>query len=260
MSQPRVTIFYEAGEQPAQEAYNKVYPNEIGPALAAPIERAGIPVAITSYGDEGHTLTPEILAETDVMIFWMHRRFEMDPDLLDAIERRVHEGMGIVILHSAVVSRVFHRLIGSTGSFIFRNAGERERVWVIDRGHPLAQGIGPYIELEGEEMYGEEFDIPTPDELVFISWWEGGEVFRSGCVWKRGRGKVFFFRPGHETAPTFHNPDVQRVLVNAARYLTPMKDAAPVELRKAPPPPEGPNNPGLLKKYEAWKPLPPPQK
>jgi trehalose utilization protein len=70
-------------------------------------------------------------------------------------------------------------------------------------------------------MYGEPFAIPTPDEMIFLSWFEGGEAFRSGCTWKRGNGKIFYFRPGHETYPTYHQKEVRLVLQNAARWARP---------------------------------------
>jgi trehalose utilization protein len=130
--------------------------------------------------------------------------------------------MGFIALHSTLVAPIFRKLMGTTATMRWRNVGERERVWVIDRAHPIAQGIGDFIELQAEEMYSEDFDIPPPDDLVFISWFEGGEVFRSGCCWKRGRGRVFYFRPGHETAPTFHNEKVQRVLYNAVMWAAPV--------------------------------------
>ena len=74
------------------------------------------------------------------------------------------------------------------------------------------------FELEREEMYGERFDVPGTDELVMLSWFQGGEVFRSLCAWRRGAGKVLYFRPGHETYPTYHDVRVQRILANAANY------------------------------------------
>ena len=105
--------------------------------------------------------------------------------------------------------------------------GEKERLWVVEPGHPIAEGIGEYIELPNTEMYGERFDIPAPDTLVFISWFAGGEVFRSGCCYHRGRGKIFYFRPGHETFPIFHNKDIQRVLTNAVRWAAPVDGPVP---------------------------------
>jgi len=133
----------------------------------------------------------------------------------------VQAGMGLVVLHSGHFSKIFRRLMGTGCSLKWREAGERERLWVVNAGHPIAQGIGPFIELEHTEMYGEPFLVPTPEEEVFISWFEGGEVFRSGCCWRRGNGKIFYFRPGHETYPIYHTPHVQRVLANAAAWAAP---------------------------------------
>jgi trehalose utilization protein len=77
-------------------------------------------------------------------------------------------------------------------------------------------------------MYGEFFDVPPPETLVFVSWFTGGEVFRSGATYSRGRGRIFYFRPGHETYPTYHNGAVHRVLVNAARWAAPASGPTPV--------------------------------
>ena len=103
-------------------------------------------------------------------------------------------------------------------------------LWVVDPAHPIVEGMPDYFELPNTEMYGEPFGIPKPDDLVFISWFQGGEVFRSGCCWHRERGRVFYFRPGHETFPIYHNADVQRVIYNAVRWAAPVKMAqAPVQ-------------------------------
>jgi trehalose utilization protein len=130
--------------------------------------------------------------------------------------------MGLVVLHSAHNSKIFKRLMGTTCMLRWREAAEKERVWIVDPGHPIVQGIGDeFFEIEHSEMYGEHFDIPQPDELFAISWFEGGEVFRSGCTWRRGKGKVVYFSPGHETFPIYHNPNVQRIIANAVRWATP---------------------------------------
>ena len=143
------------------------------------------------------------------------------PDaVVERVCRHVYEGMGLVVLHSGHASKVFQRLCGTpSGDIKWRESGDKEILWVIEQGHPITEGIDEKIVLEHEETYGEHFRVPAPDELLFISWFTGGEVFRSGCVYKRGRGKIFYFRPGHESVPTYYNKDVQKVLINAAKYV-----------------------------------------
>ena len=138
------------------------------------------------------------------------------------VHQRVLEGMGLVVLHSGHASNVFRRLMGTSCMLRWREAGERERLWMVDPAHPIAEGLaGECFEIPHTEMYGEFFDIPAPDELVFISWYEGGEVFRSGCTFRRGKGKIFYFSPGHETFPIYHDANVQRVIANAVRWAAP---------------------------------------
>jgi trehalose utilization protein len=137
------------------------------------------------------------------------------------VQRRVLEGMGLIVLHSGHYAKIFKRLMGTTCSLKWRESTDKERVWNIAPHHPITQGIGEYFEIPAEEMYGEPFGIPTPDELIFISWFTGGEVFRSGATWQRGNGRVFYFRPGHETYPTYHNADVQRIITNAVYWARP---------------------------------------
>jgi trehalose utilization protein len=137
------------------------------------------------------------------------------------VQARVLQGMGLIVLHSGHYSKVFKLLMGTSCSLTWREADERERVWVCNPGHPIARGLGRFFELPKEEMYGEPFAVPTPEEEVFISWFEGGDVFRSGCCWRRGNGSIFYFRPGHEHYPTFHDANVQRVIANAAEWARP---------------------------------------
>ena len=144
------------------------------------------------------------------------------------MKKRVLEGMGLIVLHSAHFSKIFKTLMGTTCDLKWREADEKERLWVVDPSHPITEGIGEYIELEQEEMYGEHFDIPAPDELVLVSWFEGGEVFRSGATFKRGNGKIFYFRPGHETYPTYHNVDIQKVIRNAVKWAKNTNTPTPV--------------------------------
>lgn len=166
-------------------------------------------------------LSDEVLENTDVLIWWGHMAHDKVPDkLVEKIHKRVLAGMGLVVLHSGHHSKIFKSLMGTTCNLRWRD-GDRERIWNINPTHPIAQGIPAHFSIDVEEMYGEQFDIPTPDELVFLGWFAGGEVFRSGCCWKRGLGKIFYFQPGHESNPTFHNEYVQRIIINAVRWANP---------------------------------------
>jgi trehalose utilization protein len=163
------------------------------------------------------------------MTWWGHiAHGEVRDDIAQKVVMRVREGMGLVVLHSGHKSKPFQLLMGTAGHVKWREAAERERLWVVSPGHPITAGLkSDCILIEHEEMYGEHFDIPDPDELIFISWFEGGEVFRSGCVWKRGAGRVFYFRPGHETFGSYHHPEVLRVIENGVRYLAPAENVQP---------------------------------
>lgn len=166
-------------------------------------------------------LSDEVLDSTDVLIWWGHMAHEKVPDkIVEKIHSRVLAGMGLIVLHSGHHSKIFKKLMGTTCNLRWRD-GDRERLWCVNPAHPIAQGIPTHFSLPVEEMYGENFDIPAPDELVFIGWFSGGEVFRSGCCWQRGLGKIFYFQPGHESNPTFHNEYVQRIIINAVRWAAP---------------------------------------
>lgn len=166
-------------------------------------------------------LPEELLEKTDVLIWWAHVAHDAIPDsLAKKIKDRVLKGMGFIGLHSAHPSKPMKELLGTSGTLRWRE-GDFCRVWNVNPVHPIAQGIPENFELEPEEMYGEFFDIPKPDDLVFLSWYRGGEVFRSGCTWNRGYGKVFYFQPGHETNPSYHNPYVLKIIENAVRWAAP---------------------------------------
>jgi len=179
-------------------------------------------VSTATLQEAEHGLSESRLAETDVLTWWGHKAHgDVSDAVVDRVQRRVLEGMGLIVLHSGHYSKIFKRLMGTTCSLTWREAGERERLWVCNPGHPIAEGIGTYFELPREEMYGEPFAVPPPEEQVFISWFEGGEVFRSGNCYMRGNGKIFYFRPGHETYPTYYDAHVRRVIANAAEWARP---------------------------------------
>ena len=174
----------------------------------------------------GHELDARLLAEAFL------KAHLIADEAAERVADHVRRGMGLVALHSAHFAKPFRLLMGTSCTLKWRD-GDRERIWTVQPGHPIAAGVPEHFELAEEEMYGEPFDIPAPDELVFLSWFAGGEVMRSGCVLWRGRGKVFYFRPGHETNPTYHDPNVRRILGNAAAYVAPTSRSGPLEAPKA---------------------------
>lgn len=232
----RITIWNEFRHERQDEAVRKVYPNGIHQTLADHLSRVdGFDVRTATLDEPENGLPQEIVDATDVMLWWGHMAHG---DVADAVAERVQaavqRGMGLISLHSSHYSKPLKRLLGTTCGLTWREDGRHERLWVVDPTHPIAAGIDRYFEVPNTEMYGEFFDVPTPDELVFISWFSGGEVFRSGMVWKRGRGKVFYFRPGHETYPIYNQPEVLRVIENAVRYLGPSETATVTGIGNAP--------------------------
>jgi trehalose utilization protein len=179
-------------------------------------------IGTATLDEPEHGLSEARLADCDVLVWWGHKAHDQVSDEVVArVQKRVLEGMGLIVLHSGHFSKIFRRLMGTNCSLKWREADEKERLWVVEPSHPIAAGLGPYFELPYEEMYGERFDIPQPDSLVFISWFEGGEVFRSGCCWERGHGRIFYFRPGHEAYPTYFDANVRRVISNAVQWAAP---------------------------------------
>ncbi len=226
----KVTVWNEYRHEREEERFARVYPEGIHGAIAAGLREHDDFVVRTATLDEPeHGLTEAALADTDVLLWWGHMAHSaVDDAVVDRVHTRVLAGMGLIVLHSGHFSKIFKRLMGTTCDLKWREAGERERLWVVAPGHPIAEGIGENIELDHEEMYGEHFDIPPPDTLVFVSWFAGGEVFRSGCCYARGAGKIFYFRPGHESHPTYFNPEIRRVLANAVRWAAPLAGPARV--------------------------------
>lgn len=226
----RVTVWNEYRHEKSDEEVAKVYPNGIHGAIAEGLNALdGVQASTATLDEPEHGLTEEVVANTDVFVWWGHMAHgEVDDAIAERVHQRVLDGAGLIVLHSGHYSKVFKRLMGTSGSLKWREADETERLWVTSPGHPIVEGIGEYIELEEEEMYGEHFDIPHPDALIFVSWFQGGEVFRSGATFLRGAGKVFYFRPGHETYPTFFNPEIRKVIGNAARWAAPVERPARV--------------------------------
>ncbi len=228
---PRITVWNEGRHEKSDPEIARIYPSGIHGAIAQGLRDHGFTSVRTATLDEDeHGLTEEVLSQTDVLFWWGHMAHnDVKDEIVERVYLRVMEGMGLVVLHSGHVSKIFKKLMGTTCELRWREIGEKERLWVVNPAHPIAAGLKPYFELAHEEMYGEHFDVPAPEELVFVSWFQGGEVFRSGCGYHRGNGKVFYFRPGHETYPTYYDADVLQVLSNTALWAMP--SGGPVEER-----------------------------
>lgn len=225
----RATIWNEFRHEKKHEAVRAVYPEGIHVALANALRTLpGIAVATATLDEPEHGLTQQVLDQTDVLLWWGHMaHHEVQDAIVDRVQARVLSGMGLVVLHSGHFSKVFKRLMGTTCDLKWRCIGEREVLWVTRPGHPILEGIDDHFILEQEEMYGEFFDIPEPDETLLISTFPGGECFRSGVTFRRGAGRIFYFRPGHETFPTYRDPNVLRVIGNAVRWCAPTVTSVP---------------------------------
>jgi trehalose utilization protein len=219
----RVTVWNEYRHEKENEQVRSVYPQGIHHAIAGALRsQGGMDVRTATLDEPEHGLAQSVLDATDVLIWWGHKAHkEVREEIVERVKQRVLSGMGLIVLHSGHFSKIFRSLMGTNCSLKWREAGEKERLWNIEPGHPITEGIGEYFEIPHCEMYGERFDIPRPDEIVFISWFQGGEVFRSGCTFHRGHGRIFYFRPGHETFPIYHQKEVQRVIGNAVRWAAP---------------------------------------
>lgn len=219
----RVTVWNEFRHERRDERVRALYPDGVLAPVATALRAAGHQVRLATLDEPEHGLTETVLAETDVLLWWGHTAHqEVEERIVERVQRRVLDGMGLIVLHSGHHSKIFKRLMGTTADLKWRESNDRERLWVVAHGHPIVEGLGDYFEIEHEEMYGEPFDIPPPETLIFISWFTGGEVFRSGGCYTRGRGRIFYFRPGHETLPTYYQPEVQRVIVNATTWAAPV--------------------------------------
>jgi trehalose utilization protein len=229
MSEPlRVTVWNENVHEREEEHVRAHYPDGIHGAIASGLSALlgdAVVVRTATLDEPEQGLPDDVLAATDVLTWWGHRAHaEVADAVVDRVQEAVLGGMGLLALHSAHYSKVFQRLLGTSCSLRWRNDGERELVWTVDPAHPIAAGVPQPIVIDAHEMYGEHFDIPPPDELVFVSSFAGGEVFRGGCCFRRGAGRIFYFSPGDQDYPIYHHPDVQRVIANAVQWAAPGPD------------------------------------
>lgn len=219
----KVTVWNENQHEKSVPRVTELYPGGLHEYIASFLRDDDVEVRTATLDDENCGLDDEVLDDTDVLIWWGHMAHGKVPDeVVDRVQQHILGGMGLIVLHSGHFSKIFRRMLGTTCSLKWRD-GARERIWTIKPNHPIAEGIPETFALDCEEMYGEAFDIPEPQEVVFMGWFNGGEVFRSGCTFIRGNGKIFYFQPGHETNPSFQNEYIQRIIKNAVKWACPVK-------------------------------------
>ena len=225
MGKIKVTVWNEYLHEVEVPEIGEIYPEGIHNCIGNFLKEAGMDVKTATLRMPEHGLTEEVLNDTDVLVWWGHMAHnQVEDEIVDRVYKRVMDGMGLIVLHSGHASKIFSKVCGTdTGLLRWREDGDKEILWVVDPSHPIVDGLDEKIIIPSEETYGEHFCIPKPDDLVFISWFEGGEVFRSGCCYYRGKGKVFYFRPGHETFPIYHQPEIQKVITNAVKWAAPIK-------------------------------------
>lgn len=216
----RALVWGENVHEQKNKVVREIYPDGMHETIARGLrESGGIDARTATLQEPEHGLTKEALENTDVLLWWGHAAHgDVDDAIVDRVVQRVWQGMGFIALHSSHFAKPFKRLMGTSCALSWREAGERERLWTVNPAHPIARGLPAHFELENEEMYGEAFAVPEPLETVFISWFQGGEVFRSGMTYQRGNGRVFYFRPGHETYPTYYDANIRKVIANATQW------------------------------------------
>ncbi|MBT1541069.1 MULTISPECIES: ThuA domain-containing protein [Curtobacterium] len=231
----RITVWGENVHEQVEQHVAERYPDGMHGAIADGI-REHLPEAVirtATMQEPEHGLTDEVLADTDVLTWWGHAAHQdVDDAVVDRVHRHVLSGMGLLVLHSGHWSKIFGKLMGTTCTLRWRSEHDQELVWTVNPQHPITRGVPNPIVIPEQEMYGEYFDVPTPDELVFISGFTGGEVFRSGMTYRRGLGKIFYFSPGDQDFPVYHHPDVRRVIANGAEWARPEREREMPTLRR----------------------------
>jgi trehalose utilization protein len=219
-----VVVWNELVHERREASVRQIYPDGMHTPIGEGIRRrlgSEVSVEVATLDEPEHGLTDARLAATDVLTWWGHAAHDrVADDVVERVHQRVLDGMGIVVLHSGHMSKIFRRLMGTSCTLRWRSdpGGEREVIWTVNPAHPIAAGVPQPIVIPHQEMYGEFFDIPQPDDLVFISSFEGGEVFRGGCCFTRGAGRVFYFSPGDQEFPVYHQPEIQQVIANAVAW------------------------------------------
>ena len=227
-----VVVWNEYLHEVEMDEVKAIYPDGIHGAIKAYLDKnPALSVGTATLVEPEHGLTQEVLDKTDVLLWWGHGAHEkVCDDIVQRVYNRVQDGMGLVVLHSGHASKIFQKLMGTrTDRLKWREDGLHSTVWTVMHNHPIAKGVPDNFRIPQEETYGERFEIPRPDDVVFISSFGGGEAFRSGVTFTRGLGRIFYFQPGHETYPVYHQAEVLKVIENGVLWVAPQEMTKPIE-------------------------------
>jgi trehalose utilization protein len=213
----RTILVWSEGTAPKE-----VYPNDIRGAVAAELAKLrGYTVKTATLSDPEQGISQAALDATDVLIWWGHLKHgDVSDTGVERIVKRVREGgMGIIFLHSAHFAKPLKAVLGASGAWKdYVNDRSPHRITVADPKHPIARGVRDFV-IPQEERYEEPFIVPTPEAVVFEGYYEKTKTkARQGLCWTIGKGRVFYFRPGHEEFPVFFMPEVRRIMRNAALW------------------------------------------
>jgi len=207
-----------------------IYPQDINTAIAdglKPLEARGWEIVKASLNDPDQGISQALLESTDVLIWWGHKKHgEVKDELVERIAARVNAGqMGFIGTHSAHFSKPLKKLLGtpcSWGEYVAD--GTSAEIIVKEPNHPICKGVTNF-KLPKIERYGEPFKCPTPEAVPLDGLYTRPDgktqPGRMGLCWTIGKGKVFYFTPGHETYNDYHRPEVRQIFINAVEWAAP---------------------------------------
>jgi trehalose utilization protein len=211
-----------------------VYPKGISGALADYFNKLpGFEAKTATLNDPEAGLSDAVLSQTDVLIWFGHKKHNAVPDeAVDRVIKHVRErGMGFIGLHSAHYSKPLKKLLNASGSWrSYVNHGKPEQMWIVLPDHPIAKGVNDFT-IPKTELYAEPFQVPPPEAVIVEGTWESGHRSREVMTWTIGKGRMVYIRAGHEEYPIYFMPQMQRLVANSVEWAA-WRTNAPKNLKR----------------------------